>query len=315
MMRALTLAALAALTTQARAQDSTAVPLGDEYFAMKAYAEGLAEIAKSQLAYQKASDSGVKAFAEKMVKDHTECNEKIAELARKKGIALPTAIDAVHTTAIARLGRMSGSDFDKAYMMAQIGAHKDALHLFEHESHKGEDPELKALRGQDRAHAPGARQAGLRASGGEGRISEVLQDPGVRQAGDGGEVTGPVAIRNLADPAPAGGGVFYCTAPHPRGGAGSAVALRRPARDVTLTRRPRRASPAGLGTEGNSGARVREPLFPMNERTPGRDPPPTFDHEPALAIARHVGSIPGIRDPGAEGLARLLEAQGVRFRQ
>ena len=29
--------------------------------------------------------------------------------------------------------------------MAQIGAHKDAIHLFGHESHKGEDAELKGL--------------------------------------------------------------------------------------------------------------------------------------------------------------------------
>ena len=105
----------------------------------------MAEVAKSKLACEKATDSGIKAFAEKMVKDHTECNEKIAEAARKKGISLPTAMDPIHAAAIARLSKMSGSDFDKAYMMAQIGAHKEALLLFGHEAHKGEDPDLKEL--------------------------------------------------------------------------------------------------------------------------------------------------------------------------
>jgi transposase len=40
-----------------------------------------------------------------------------------------------------------------------------------------------------------------------------------------------------------------------------------------------------------------------------------FDHEPALVIARHAGSAPEIRALGREGLARLLEAQGVRFQR
>jgi putative membrane protein len=146
MIRSMTFAALAmAIATNARAQDASNVPLGDEYFAMKAYSEGLAEVAKSQLAAERATEPGVKAFAEKMVKDHTECNQKIAQLASSKGIPLPRAIDAVHSAAINRLAKLSGSDFDKAYLMAQIGAHKDAIHLFGHEAHKGEDAELKAL--------------------------------------------------------------------------------------------------------------------------------------------------------------------------
>ena len=54
----------------------------------------MAEVAKSKLACEKASDPGVKAFAEKMVKDHSECNEKIAEIAKKKkGITLPTTMN------------------------------------------------------------------------------------------------------------------------------------------------------------------------------------------------------------------------------
>jgi putative membrane protein len=145
MFRMLSFAVLVAFAPNGRTQDSSSVPLGDEYFAMKAYAEGVAEVAKSQLASERASNPAVKAFAAQMVKDHTECNTRIAEVARQKGIALPATIDAVHTAAIARLGRMSGSDFDKAYMMAQTCAHVDALHLFGHEARKGEDPELKTM--------------------------------------------------------------------------------------------------------------------------------------------------------------------------
>jgi putative membrane protein len=144
-IRTLTLAAFAAFATSIYGQDSSSVPLGDEVFAMKAYCEGMAEVAKSKLALEKATQPAIKEFAEHMIKDHTECNNKIAELASKKGIALPTAMSAIHTMALAKLAKMSSSEFDKTYLMAQMCAHVDALHLFGHESHKGEDMELKAL--------------------------------------------------------------------------------------------------------------------------------------------------------------------------
>jgi transposase len=40
-----------------------------------------------------------------------------------------------------------------------------------------------------------------------------------------------------------------------------------------------------------------------------------FAHEPALVIARHAGSAAEIRALGLEGLARLLEARGVRYQR
>jgi putative membrane protein len=145
-IRNITLAAIIALPVSAYAQNvasSNAVSLGDEYFLMKAYAEGIAEVAKSQVAVQRATQPDIRTFAERMVRDHTECDNKIVELCRRKGIALPAAIDAVSTAAINRLARMSGSDFDKAYMCAQECAHKAAILMFEHESCKGEDAEIK----------------------------------------------------------------------------------------------------------------------------------------------------------------------------
>ncbi len=140
------------LASSAQAQTSTSVCPSDEYFAMKAYCSGLTEIALSQLGEQKATDPEIKKFSKEMVKEHTECNSKIAKEASKKGIALPTSIDAVHTAALKRLASLSGSDFDKAYMMAQIGAHKDAVHLFEHEAYKGEDSDLKELASKTAPH-------------------------------------------------------------------------------------------------------------------------------------------------------------------
>jgi predicted outer membrane protein len=43
------------------------------------------------------------------------------------------------------MAKMSGSDFDKTYLMAQKCAHVESIQLFEHESCKGEEKELKAM--------------------------------------------------------------------------------------------------------------------------------------------------------------------------
>ena len=161
MMRALTLTATVLLGTtvyaqnvgqnvrqnfgQPVAQNVSSVPLEDEFFVMKAYAEGIAEVAKSRLAMERATQPGIREFAQRMVKDHTECDNKIVEICRKKGIALPAAIDAVNTAVINRLAAMSGSDFDKAYLKSQMCCDKAALFFFEHESCKGEDSDVKEL--------------------------------------------------------------------------------------------------------------------------------------------------------------------------
>ena len=58
---------------------------------------------------------------------------------------MPATLDAVSNAAINRLATISGSDFDRAYLKAQMCAHEGALHLFGHEVRKGEDQQLKAF--------------------------------------------------------------------------------------------------------------------------------------------------------------------------
>jgi predicted outer membrane protein len=50
-------------------------------FLTGAYQDGLAEIQLAQLALQKATNADVKAFAQRMIDDHTQANSKIAALA------------------------------------------------------------------------------------------------------------------------------------------------------------------------------------------------------------------------------------------
>src|SRR5436190_3450929 len=65
----------------------------DTLFVREAAIGGLAEVKSAELAKSKASSAQVKSFAEQMVKDHMKANQELEQLAKQKGMELPTALD------------------------------------------------------------------------------------------------------------------------------------------------------------------------------------------------------------------------------
>lgn len=115
----------------------------DEKFVMKAAEGGKAEVELGQLALQKASDEKVKQFAQRMVDDHTKANEQLQQVAQKENIALPTQIDPEAQRAKERLSKLSGQEFDRAYMRFQLKDHQKDVAEFKREASSGKDPEVK----------------------------------------------------------------------------------------------------------------------------------------------------------------------------
>lgn len=58
-------------------------------FLATAMQDGIAEIAVCRMALEKSTDANVKSFADRMIKDHTSIDNKIADLARSKDFKLP----------------------------------------------------------------------------------------------------------------------------------------------------------------------------------------------------------------------------------
>lgn len=106
---------------------------------------GLAEVQLSQLALQRASSEQIRSFAQQMVTDHTATNQELTQLAASKNITLPTDTDAKHRAVAEKLGGMSGTDFDKAYMKQMVKDHEDAVKLFQKQSDRGTDADAKAF--------------------------------------------------------------------------------------------------------------------------------------------------------------------------
>jgi putative membrane protein len=124
---------------------NTANRMGSDHtFVTKAAQGGLAEVKLGQLATQKASSSDVKAFGQQMVDDHSKANDELKQLASTKGITLPTDTDAKHQATYDRLSKLSGAEFDRAYMKDMVSDHKEDVSEFRTESQRGSDPDVKA---------------------------------------------------------------------------------------------------------------------------------------------------------------------------
>jgi putative membrane protein len=128
----------------ARAQEAKA-PVNDRLFVAAAAAGNSAEVAAARLALQRAGGDEVKKFAQKLIDDHNKANQELMSLAGTKRIAVPTTLDVKDQAAIDCLSGLSGADFDREFLTHQVAAHTCAVQLFQAESARGRDADLKAF--------------------------------------------------------------------------------------------------------------------------------------------------------------------------
>jgi len=128
---------------QAGSEAPTPPKWDDKKFAKEAALGGLAEVELGKVAQQKASSDAVKQFAQKMIDDHTKANGELKQVASKEGLDIPDALDKKHQARIDRMGKLSGADFDKAYIKDQLKDHKDDVKKFQDEAKNGTLPGVK----------------------------------------------------------------------------------------------------------------------------------------------------------------------------
>jgi predicted outer membrane protein len=119
---------------------------GDQKILKDMAMANMAEIEGGKMAQSKGQSSEVKAFGQQMIDDHTANLNEVKTLAQARGVTLPTEPDAKHKAMAAKLEKMSGADFDKAYMkQAGVQDHKTVHAKLMAASKKAKDSEVKAL--------------------------------------------------------------------------------------------------------------------------------------------------------------------------
>jgi putative membrane protein len=116
----------------------------DAVFIRTAAMDGLAEVEHGRLATQNASSADVKQFGQRMVDDHSKAGDELKSLAAQKNVTLPTELDQKHRAMQAKLAKLKGEAFDKAYMSHMVMAHQQAVTLFQHEAKAGKNADAKA---------------------------------------------------------------------------------------------------------------------------------------------------------------------------
>lgn len=117
----------------------------DKAFLKKAAIGDTAEIQLGQMAEEKASDPKVHAFGQRMVKDHSQNDDLLKNLAQEQHIALPTELDPEHQNAKDALSKKSGSQFDQDYMKLMLHEHQKTVATFKHEAQTGHDQTVKTF--------------------------------------------------------------------------------------------------------------------------------------------------------------------------
>lgn len=125
------------------------------------------EIVTSQLALTRASDPRVRAYAERMLAEHTAALEQQTALAQRLGVT-PTENEASRELAVnaakgvEAMENETGEEFDREYMDWQADSHEDTLQLLDDELiPRAGNAELRAMlvtmRGAVAAHLEEAR--------------------------------------------------------------------------------------------------------------------------------------------------------------
>lgn len=140
-----TAGAIAMLLTGSVIPASAQVSSADRTFAVEAAGSGKAEVADGRLALSKSSNPSVRAVAQRMIRDHSAANARLAAVASRENIMLPPGPDPADRAIMAAQRPLTGMAFDMRYLRDQRAAHVQAIALFRREIARGSDPRIVAF--------------------------------------------------------------------------------------------------------------------------------------------------------------------------
>jgi putative membrane protein len=112
-------------------------------FVDDASAKGIAEVEAGKLALQKSTSADVKAFAQKMIDDHSKANAELTAIAKTKKLEVATEAELKNKAKAFILKQRDGESFNEAYANNQVMAHEEAIKLFKQGIHT-DDTDINA---------------------------------------------------------------------------------------------------------------------------------------------------------------------------
>ena len=140
-MKLLTIAATLLLATPALAQNARS----SQDFLKQAIMDDNAEVALGQLAATRGKSKEVRDFGKMLAEDHQKAGAEARKVAAEVKVTPPTDMPQEAKEEKAKLEKLSGAEFDKAFITFMIPDHEKAIGMFSEQATNGDDNRVKGL--------------------------------------------------------------------------------------------------------------------------------------------------------------------------
>lgn len=117
----------------------------DKVFIQSVALRGMRQIEIARIAVDKATNPAVKEYATKVVDEQSKATGALKRIAGRESITIPGSLDSKQQAEVDSLAKLSGADFDRAYMKDQVRTHERSLRDFQREMRDGQDDNVKAF--------------------------------------------------------------------------------------------------------------------------------------------------------------------------
>ncbi|MFC6225691.1 DUF4142 domain-containing protein [Hymenobacter artigasi] len=117
----------------------------DNEFMMTAAHSDQNEIQQSKMALAKGVTGMAKEMANKMITDHAKSTADLKVIAAKKGVTLPTDMDAEHKAMVPAMEKLSGKEFESKYLAQMQADHQKTANTMMAHAKMTNDADLKGF--------------------------------------------------------------------------------------------------------------------------------------------------------------------------
>jgi putative membrane protein len=124
---------------------ATGQVVADSGYIREAASLNQAEVRLGTLAEQRSSNTAVKQFAQQMVASHSSMGQQWTSLAAQSGLPTSVPLNSIQQQSADQLSKLSGADFDRAYMNAMVADHEQAAGTLQRIGTYAQSAEVKRL--------------------------------------------------------------------------------------------------------------------------------------------------------------------------
>jgi len=131
--------------TRTRLPQTTGQVTPDSAYIRDAASMNLLEVRLGTLAQQRSSNTAVKQFGQQMVSSHGSMGQQWSTLAAKNGLPTSATLNPIQQQSADQLSKLSGADFDRAYMSAMVADHDQDVRTLQRIGASAQSGEVRQL--------------------------------------------------------------------------------------------------------------------------------------------------------------------------